>query len=855
MAFKIGRRQFLSGILFSGAAKALAPHLGIDRNHSIQSDPPRSVETPAETALGKRRILSLDGRWEIAQGGMDTEPTEYAATVPVPGLADLAAPAFQNVGVESPERQAFWYRRRFLLKGPVSVAQLKVNKAQFGAKVWVNGAPAGEHLGCFTPGRFDVSRLLRADAENTIVIRIGAWKNALPDWVPPGTDYERIKWIPGIYDSVSLTLMESPFITGLQVAPNIEKSRIEVQVSLQNSEPTTARPNIQFSVREWKSGQPAAKSETKSVEIGPNSGKTITTSIHLENPTHWSPENPFLYVLRCDTGADTLEARFGMREYHNDVRSGYVRLNGMTYFLRGSNFCMFRFFEDPKRAGLPWDREWVRKLLELPKRELHLNSARVCIAPFPEFWYDLADEIGWLLQDEYPIWGFDERWSDQELITEFREWLQERWNHPSIVVWDACNETLEPRLAKIIETVRPMDLSNRPWDNGYSPPIQIGDAVEVHPYLYIRDGFRLYELGSALEKKQVDTILRPSPVVINEYDWLWVNRDGTPTRLTEALYAARLGPDAAPAERWEFCAYHYAVLTEFWRATRLAAAVQYFCYLTYSRPGGQTSDNFVDIQNLTLEPRFREYMRNAESPLGVMIDDYTEKVGSGVKRSVRIIITNDLYRRRGGRIRFKITDPSESLTLWETTTPFEVEPLGQQIKQIPAEYPVPLGRYHLVADMAAKTGETVKSFRKFEVISSEEAQRLTDLALGCRTSASSFINDARGDYPPRFAVDGSWFSRWSSQFSDPQWLAVDLGRVQQISRVVLYWETAYGKSYRIQVSTDGKRWQNVYSTHSGKGGIETIRFQPVEARWVRMDGIARGTQFGYSLWEFQVFAR
>ena len=400
-----------------------------------------------------------------------------------------------------------------------------------------------------------------------------------------------------------------------------------------------------------------------------------------------------------------------------------------------------------------------------------------------------------------------------------------------------------------------MDLSNRPWDNGYSPPTQVGDAVEVHPYLYIRPDFYLYELGTVLDKKQVDTILRPSPVVINEYDWLWANRDGTPTRLTEALYNSRLGPDATPNERWEFGAYRFAVLTEFWRATRLAAAVQYFCYMTYSRPGGQTSDNFVDIRNLVLEPRFQAYMRNAQSPLGVMIDDYTEKVGPSVKRSIRIIVTNDLYQRRSGRIRLRVMGPTETRSLQETTASFEVRALGQAIKELQCVNPDQVGKYHLVAELTSKSGEVVKSFRKFEVVSPEEAQALTNLALGCHATASSFINDVRGYFPPKFAVDGSWVSRWSSQFSDPQWLSVDLGRTHRFSRVVLYWEAAYGKSYRIQISDDGKIWQNVYSTEDGKGGIETVQFKPVNARWLRFYGTARGTQWGYSLWEFQVFAR
>ena len=102
-------------------------------------------------------------------------------------------------------------------------------------------------------------------------------------------------------------------------------------------------------------------------------------------------------------------------------------------------------------------------------------------------------------------------------------------------------------------------------------------------------------------------------------------------------------------------------------------------------------------------------------------------------------------------------------------------------------------------------------------------------------------------------MDGLPDTRWSSEFSDPQWLAVDLGVTTQISRVVLDWETACAQSYVIQVSTDGSAWTDVYTTTSGKGGTEQIKFAPTSARWVRFYGTKRATIFGYSLWEFRVF--
>jgi hypothetical protein len=102
------------------------------------------------------------------------------------------------------------------------------------------------------------------------------------------------------------------------------------------------------------------------------------------------------------------------------------------------------------------------------------------------------------------------------------------------------------------------------------------------------------------------------------------------------------------------------------------------------------------------------------------------------------------------------------------------------------------------------------------------------------------------------AVDGNTGTRWSSTFSDPQWLQVDLGSSATISKVVLNWEAAYASAYQIQVSADGTSWTTVYSTTTGAGGTETLNVSGT-GRYVRMYGTARHTAYGYSLWEFQVY--
>ncbi|WP_082801433.1 glycosyl hydrolase [Herbidospora cretacea] len=125
----------------------------------------------------------------------------------------------------------------------------------------------------------------------------------------------------------------------------------------------------------------------------------------------------------------------------------------------------------------------------------------------------------------------------------------------------------------------------------------------------------------------------------------------------------------------------------------------------------------------------------------------------------------------------------------------------------------------------------------------------TTLLSQGRPATSSSVEAA---YTAGLAVDGNAATRWASAFSDPQWIQVDLGSVQNISSVQLSWEAAYGRSYQIQTSTNGTTWADVYSTTTGDGGTDTLTVSG-SGRYVRVYGTARGTAWGYSLWEFKVF--
>jgi len=790
-----------------------------------------------------RRVISLDGPWEIAEGGMDRPPERFDRRVPVPGLVDMAEPPFADVGLKSARREAFWYRRTFRVEGPVpAVALLKVHKAMFGSRAVLNGAVLGDRLPSFTPGFFDARAALRA-GDNEILVRVGAFREAVPRPVPSGWDYEKKKYIPGIFDSVELILSGSPHILRVQAVPDLEKKAVAVHAWLKE-----APGKLKVVVREAASGKVAGEGEIAAAGEGPE--KTGRVAIPLRDCRPWSPEDPFLYEIEARGEADVLRTRFGMRSFRLDPATGRAVLNGKPCFMRGSNVTLYRFFEDAERGDKPWREEWVRRMHRAFKG-MHWNSLRYCIGFPPESWYRIADEEGFLIQDEFPIWNMHPKAGDfdaDELASEYAEWMRERWNHPCVVIWDACNETRTPETGAAIRKVRGLDFSGRPWDNGWSPPVDPGDSSEQHPYHFQNPNYRL--AGLAADAGSAGWAPGRAAVINNEYGWLWLNRDGTPTTLTRNLYRNLLGPDSSTEQRRRLYARYLAAETEFWRCRRACAAVMHFCALGYSRPDGQTSDHWSDVEKLTWEPEFLAWVKDSFAPAGLMIDAWAEEYPPGTPREFPVVVVNDLDGDWKGTLRFRLL--GEGRILQEKTLPCEVPGPGKTVVKFTVDIPSKTGTYELEASLLKTGSDPVRSRREFGILTDEERRARNGIAAGRPARASSSLN-RDGATSPAAAVDGNPGTRWSSEFSDPQWIAVDLGKVEKVDRVVLSWEAAYGKAYSIEVSSDGENWKEVHRKQDGRGGTEDIRFAPAEARWVRMTGTRRGTEFGYSLWEMKVF--
>ncbi|HUV13410.1 MAG TPA: glycoside hydrolase family 2 TIM barrel-domain containing protein, partial [Acidobacteriota bacterium] len=308
---------------------------------------------------------------------------------------------------------------------------------------------------------------------------------------------------------------------------------------------------------------------------------------------------------------------------------------------------------------------------------------------------------------------------------EYTAWMRERWNHPSVVIWDAQNESKTPETGKALQAVRSLDLSNRPWENGWAEPQSFEDCVESHPYLFIsawqdKEPFRLKDMV----KVPAEPRLLPAqqkltlPIIVNEYGWLWLTREGEVTSLTGKVYESLLGPDSSIDQRRHIYARYLAALTEFWRSHRQAAGVLHFCGLGYSRAGdkprpegGATSDHFLNLENLEFEPYFEKYVRDSFSPVGIMLDFWEEEVPVEALNEVKVYVINDLYRDWEGKVELRLKKGDDTLDV--SSQPCRVTALGRESISFTVNFPSTAGKFELSAELAGDSGELIRSVREF----------------------------------------------------------------------------------------------------------------------------------------------
>jgi beta-galactosidase/beta-glucuronidase len=675
-----------------------------------------------------RTIIDLNGKWDFDQTTTAFPPDNFTRTIPVPGLIHLAEPKIVEYDkffkrpdkVEAKEQfnlynldytpRYSWYRKKIFIPKELlgKEGMITIKKSQYVTQVYINGIDLGTSMACYTPVEFTINKAIKFGTENEILIKVGEriW---LPSEAAGGTDKEKEHYLPGIWDDVFLSFTGNIRINRLLVLPSVANKNLTIKTQIRSlipaqifyGDPMEDSINLDVIITEKKSGKRVASSTGKFSAKRDNLSEA-TLEIPFSDFSVWTPESPYLYTatatLKTKDGlSDEVSHQFGMRDFN--TKGKFFYLNGEKYILRGTNITLQRFFEDPDCGNLIWDRDWVKKLLVSYPKQLNWNAMRICVGIVPDFWYDIADENGLLFQNEWLYWQ-NHGW-DEEIRKEYTDWVWTDGNHPSIAIWDAINEntdmfignTLIPELKKLDPT--------RVWDAGYMREgvMKTDEMDEPHPYqtyiFYSQMDMKKfsYPLGNLDYKPDIIQQIRNAgvPQLVNEYGWIWLWRNGLPSKLTVDTYNYYLGANSTPAQNREFQAYLLQIETEWLRSEPSVAGVLAFCYLANNY--GYTGDWFTgNVKDLTPAPAL-EWFEDAFAPSAVFLNLTDERYvkqavahNPGEKLAFKLAKINDLSQNVSGKINVSIIR-SDGKTVSKNVIPVELSPFDRS--SIPSEIKLP----------------------------------------------------------------------------------------------------------------------------------------------------------------------
>jgi beta-galactosidase len=645
-------------------------------------------------AQNRNKPILLNGTWEFEQTKSAFPPSRFSRKIPVPGLIHLANPKVEEYHkfFKRPEQvnakmehsvyeidyvpRYNWYRKKVIIPADVKGLEvvLTIKKSQYVTQVFVNGIDLGSSIECYTPIDIAITRALKFGAENEILIKVGD-RYWLPSQAAGGTDKEKEHYLPGIWDDVIISFTNKIKVNRALLLPSLKESKVTAKLLLWNlnhaqvfyGETMQDSSVVAVKIYENRTRKLVAGQELPFVSIRDRNNE-LTLNIPIRNVHPWSPEDPFLYVAEISVYykgslSDRIEKKFGMRDFER--RGKFFYLNGNKYLLRGSNITLQRFFEDPDCSNLAWDTTWVKKMLiEIPKK-LDWNAMRICVGIAPGFWYDLADEYGLLFQNEWLYWQ-NHGW-DEQIKKEYTNWVWSDGSHPSIAIWDGINENWDNYIGNdLIPELKQLD-PTRIWDAGYmtSTSMHNDDMDEPHPYEGVNFSADAnppkYPLGDLSYKPDIikQSEEASSAQLVNEYGWIWLWRNGQPSKLTVGMYEHYLGKNSTTEQRFALQAYWLQLETEWLRSNRNFAGVLAFCYLTNNY--GYTGDWFIgDVKDLQPSPVLY-WFKDCFAPVNVFINLEDERYVKDVKSHIpgedlhfTLVGLNDLQNEVHGKLNIQL---------------------------------------------------------------------------------------------------------------------------------------------------------------------------------------------------------
>jgi len=474
----MNKKQCLAGraavmvVLLLGAFKALA---AVPRPEHPRPD------------LFRENWMTLNGEWQFendqaadgeARGLVYGKDLNGKIIVPFCPESKLS-----GLGLGNTEKlKNVWYRRTFEVPPAMQGKRIRIHfgGVDYRAWVYINGQYAGLHIGENVAFNFDITKFLKAGA-NEVVVKVldDMWSGLQPCGKQSGDQsyscfYTRTT---GIWQPVWLEAVGSSFVESLSVVPDPDHARVLIEARINGLD-----KDLTLKAEAFADGRPVGADTT----TGPWQNRLV---LNLKEKKLWAPGAPFLYDLKFTLSSgqeklDELKSYFGLRKIAIEGRK--ILINGQPVFQRlilDQGFYPEGLWTAPSDAAL-------KKDIEL-SMACGYNGARLHQKVFePRFLY-WADQLGYLVWGEYPNAGYgNQREGFSAYVNEWTEVLLRDRNHPSIVGWCAFNENFEDsgelqqmiwNVTKAVDPTRPV-LEASGWAHTLPHP-EVRDAHDYtgHP--------------------------------------------------------------------------------------------------------------------------------------------------------------------------------------------------------------------------------------------------------------------------------------------------------------------------------------------------------------------------------------
>lgn len=777
----------------------------------------------------------------------------------------------------------FWYRTEFELPDSYSEGKrvwLHFDNTNRFADFYFNGEKISgtktstkDVSGHMLRSKFDVTHLVKKSGKNAIAVLItdpdqkktrkakDPYGVACSPSYLAGAGWDWMPYVPGRLAGITGNtylmvtgdvVMEDPWVRS--ELPTLQKAELSISTNVRNASSSPKKVVVSGVI------QPGNISFSKEVQVegGATAGLSISkediAQLVIDQPKLWWPNgygDPNLYTckLTCSVDgevSDVKDLTFGIKKYEYKMVDNVVGypvltffINGQKIYLKGGNWGMSEYLL--RCQG----KEYETKI-RLHK-EMNYNMIRLwtgCVTD-DEF-YDYCDKYGIMVWNDFWLYvAYNDVAQPEAFKANALDKVRRLRNHPSIAIWCGANEThpasdLDNYLREMIAKEDHNDCMYKSCSNqdglsgsgwwGNQPPrhhfetsgSNLAFNTPAYPY-GIDHGYGM--------RTEIGTATFPTFESVKEFipekDWWPLPTDEQLKNDDDNVWNKHFfGKEASNANPVN---YKNSVNMQYGESSGLEEFCEKAQLLNIEVMKGMyeawNDKMWNDAAGLLI------WMSHPAYPSFVWqtYDYYYDPTGAywGAKKACEPL-----------HIQWNASNNSIKVI---NTTAKDLK--GATVKAT-------------IYDLNGKEIATYGQTKRVDVTASNIAEAFTlnfnpfNLAFGKEVVASSSTGDSK---KASLVTDGGAGSRWESEYNDPQWIYVDLGKEEKIENVILKWETACAKKYALQVSNDAKEWKTVYDNKDGKGGTEKIDLESITARYVKLEGISRATQFGYSLFEFEIY--